>query len=230
MNKNSFEQREGNMSWFIGLRVVYAVWFDQLWYWREVRPYLTTNKPKSQLFISTTLVTLINNTFLFVVLGLAFEAFGFDFDWQLIGSAVAIINLGLLGAATYMMLPKKPEMQAINQWSIPPLVVTTTTGTFAVICILQNFRLFGLACGFVAGASIGMVLGIVKLTPSTFKESFFYASFYGGFLAIFLMTIPMIELNIVWLGITAVFSQTITQFISGKWATRQLNRLELNDE
>ena len=56
------------------------------------------------------------------------------------------------------------------------------------------------------------------------------ALYYGGFLTIFLIMIPMIELNIVWLGITAVLSQTITQFIGGKWATRQLDRLELIDE
>ena len=230
MSNDSMEERKLSGSWWIGLQVVFAVWFDQLWYWREIRPYLVTNKPKAKLFISTAVVTLIINTLLFITLGLAFEGFGYDFDWQWIGIAVAVINLVLLGTSTYMMLPKKPEMQTLNQWSLPPFIITSMCLTLAIILGLQNFQLFGLACGFVAGVSIGMSLGIVKLTPSTFKESFLIALFYGGFLAIFLMTIPVIEFNVVWIGVTAVLAQAITQFVCGRWATRQLDHLELKDE
>ena len=99
-----------------------------------------------------------------------------------------------------------------------------------MICTMQNIQLTGLAFGFVTGVSVGMSFGIVKLTPSTFKESFLIALFYGGFLAIFLMTIPVIEFNVVWIGVTAVLAQAITQFVCGRWATRQLDHLELKDE
>ena len=174
MSNDSLAEYKLSVSWWSGLRVVYAVWFDQLWYWREIRPYLATNKPKSNLFISTAIIIFIINSLLFIVSGLVFHFLGFDFDWQLIGLAVGTINLSLLGMSTYMMLPKKPEMQPLNQWSMPPFIITSMSLTLAITLGLQNFQLFGLTCGFAAGVSIGMSLGIVKLTPSTLKESCFY--------------------------------------------------------
>ena len=81
MSNDSMEESKLSVSWWSGLRVVYAVWFDQLWYWREIRPYLATNKPKSNLFISTAIIIFIINSLLFIVSGLVFHSLGFDFDW-----------------------------------------------------------------------------------------------------------------------------------------------------
>jgi hypothetical protein len=140
--------------WWPGqwLGIVYGAWFDQRWYWEEVRPRLN-QQGGWLIYLQGVLGTLLMALLLVVGSGLVMRLFGWRLPWFLmlmgmgvgIGLALLTLKLGLthsmglvltwglwLGVALGLVFPLVPlfyGLQVTNMLIVPLLVSYAVIGT-----------------------------------------------------------------------------------------------------
>lgn len=81
--------------WWPGqwLRIVYSIWFDQLWYWENIRPHLGDCRTGWKFFIQALLGTALSALFLVALAGSAIQLLGIQFEWDLMfrGTAFSLL-------------------------------------------------------------------------------------------------------------------------------------------
>jgi hypothetical protein len=158
-------QTDANLTkwWWPGqwLRIVYSVWFDQMWYWQHVRPQLYGLRGW-RLFAQAMLGTLLFQLTLAIVLGVFIGTILY-MDWWLLAILIGIsVLLGLLAGITNRAYGLVLGVVFTNLLATLAVFQQSTSHSQIGQLIEQVDLIWGgiIIGGFLGGLSVGLVFGI----------------------------------------------------------------------
>ena len=228
MDKNSVKSNNDSQIrwWWPGhwLRIVYSVWFDQLWYWENIRPCLSEKYASYKLLISGMFGSLIVGSFLGLLINILISQLGYKVTgWHLLIMSIFIIVIAIFSVAILLVaLTSQAQIAKATSWCLGSSVVLTTVSGSLLTLLLSDipviilFLVFSLAIGLSISFGEGIGSGV---KASLVRNSLLPVVFILFFVLLSRFTIGY--------GLLLGLAYFLGVYLGGFWSTRQLQSIEL---
>lgn len=222
MDEEVFSQKATkllNKWWWPGqwLRIVWAVWVDQLWYWQNLRPWLQ-GKREASFFVQALFGGNIFGLILVAVIALIVETAGIHVAWEVwvAGFLIGMIVTVLWGGAATLFNGASFGVSACAIYGVLyPVIFSAFLGGLD-----SGASTLFLICG---GISLFFALGIGNNLYNVIKKGIKLSSIeVRGHAFFYTIGVSLIARNLL-IGITAGFAFVLGAYLSGHWATRQVS-------
>ena len=213
------------------LRIVYSIWFDQLWYWDNVEPQLKDKQRRKTIFVQSILGTfIVTSAISFVIVSLlAITSVQIDLKWALLGFFSGMLGSILLTVGEGENKVVDVAILGINLGVLGSLFM----GLFMFFDgdidwkLLGGMELWAGCLSLILGISYGLREGIVKYELLTSLQYFSVV-----FLAISTIFIFFTSLNpdgvsvreYLVLAFISVLASVPGAYLGNRWAIRQGNK------